>query len=113
MVVARSPGRGLLRWEQRLDQVPLGVGQPRLDHRRWRCSAREGQGSLTGDTPRGVTARGNRLVGPAPPRPCEPERPLLGGFAQSQDQPAHLRHRERNQVGINAPFWANSSRRAA
>ena len=63
--------------------------------------------------PRGVAAGGDRLVGPAPPRPAEPERPALRGFAHGEHQPPHLRHRERDQLGIGAPFCPRSSRRAA
>jgi hypothetical protein len=63
--------------------------------------------------PRGVAASGDCLVGPAPLRPREPEGPLLRGFAQGEDQPPHLRHRERDQAGVGAPFFARSSRCAA
>ena len=62
---------------------------------------------------RGVAAGGDRLVSPAPPRPAEPERPPLRGLAHGQHQPPHLRHRERDQAGIGAPFSPRSSRRAA
>ena len=110
--MARPPGRRLRRRQQR-DAVPVAVGQPRLGCCGWRGSASEGQGRLAGRTPRGVVAGGDRLVGPSPPGPAEPEGLLLRSVAQREDQPAPLRHRERDQTGIGALFSPPSSCRAA
>jgi hypothetical protein len=72
VVMARPPCRWLLGREQRLDQMPLGVGQPRRD--RWR--RRSGAGGRCGRpaerAPRGVRAGGDPLVGPSPSGTAEP-----------------------------------------
>jgi hypothetical protein len=109
MVMARSSGRGLLGREQRLNPAPLGVGQLHLGGCGRRSSAGGRCGRSAERVPRGMTARGNRLMGSAPARPREPEGPLRRGVAQGQDQPAHLRHRERDQARIGPPFSSRSS----
>ena len=109
VVVGRPPRHGLLRWQHRRDTLPLGVGQPHLDRaRRW-CGAGGWWGRPAERAPRGVAAGSDRLVGPSPSGPTEPERPLLRGLAHGQDQPVHLRHRERDQAGVGAPFSPRSS----
>jgi hypothetical protein len=113
VVVARPSGRGLLGREQRLDPAPLGVGQLHLGGRGRRSSAGGRCGRSAERTPRGMAARGNRLVASPPSGPREPERPLLRGVAHGEDQPTHLWHRERDQAGVGAPFCPCSSCRAA
>ena len=109
VIVARPSPCRLLRREDRRDAMPLGVGQPRLDHWRWRSGAGGRWGLPAECATCGVRASGDRLVGPAPPRPPEPEGPALRGIAHGQDQPTHLWHRERDQTGVGAPFCPRSS----
>ena len=53
----------------------------------------------------GVTAGGNRLVRPAPVRPCQPEGAARLVSRHRQDQAARFRHGERDQAGSSAPFF--------
>jgi hypothetical protein len=80
VVMARPPGRGLLRREQRLDQAPLGVGQLHLGRCGWRCGSGGWHGRPTKRVSRGVATGSDRLVGPSPARPAESERSLFHGF---------------------------------
>src|SRR5688500_833229 len=66
MVVTRSPPRRLLRREERLDEVPLVVGELHGRHGGWQRSADERPGALALRS-RSVAAGGDRLVRPAAP----------------------------------------------
>ena len=113
VVVARSAFRRLLRWESGRNAEPLGGAESGIGRRGRRGSAGGRPGRSPIRPPRGGAAGGDRLVGPPPPRPVDPERPALRGVAHREHQPAHLRHRERDQAGNGTPLVPRSSARAA
>jgi hypothetical protein len=112
VIVSRSPGRRLLRRQERLDSFPLGIAQRPMERRQRRHDTNRVSFLRPHRTTGGVTASGNCLVCPPPPRPVESEGPLRVGSGHRQDQAAHFRHGERDQAGSSAPFSSLSSCRA-
>src|SRR5215217_4970594 len=56
----------------------------------------------------GVAPCGHGLMRPAPQRPLEAEAALLAAAGQRQEEAPDLRHGDRDQAGIAAPFsWAS------
>lgn len=103
MVVRRTTRRRLLRWQQWRDARPPCLGQGEsgvaedLDRQR---ALRSG---LLPRPTRRVAAPGDRLV-PAPKgRPGEAEAAALRRLREGQQQAAHFRHGEGDQVG-GTPF---------
>src|SRR5215207_8432202 len=103
------PPRGRLVRQERLDVLPLFVGERCSLGAEQRRGTRPGtildcclsaEGAF-GSPTRLSVAGGDGLVRPSPCRPSEPEGPFLFfQFGHRKYQPANLWHGERNQAGV-------------
>jgi hypothetical protein len=116
-VAVGASARGPLRRQEREQPLPLAVGQ--LGAARWPQrdghGLRAGQGHRPLRPPRHVASLGHRLMAPPPARPGQVEAEPLRRRRQGQQQPAHLRGRQRDQVAgrTKAPLFPPSGSDAA
>lgn len=112
MIVGPPPPPGTRRRQERLDALPLCLGQLRAAA--WLLGERRrlehGQDHRTSGAPCAVPLLGRRLMPPPPVRPVQPEAEPLVGLGQRQQQAAYLRRRQRDQrpCGSKAPFFPPS-----
>lgn len=104
MVVARTARSRPLRWEERVDPFPLGVGQ--FGGRRCRGQVRDTRCDSFPGPARAVAVLGHSLVRPAPARPTEVEEPLRLVGDGGENETADLRNGQRDQrwTGSRSPF---------
>jgi hypothetical protein len=108
MVMARTARARPLRWEERPDPFPLGVGSFVVRRRRGlakdtRCDSYPGPA-------RPVAPLSHHLVRPPPTRPAELQDALRVSRDGGEHETADLRDTQRDQsrAGSGSPFWTAS-----
>lgn len=119
-VVPPSPTTPAVLRHQRFYASPLDVGEAeghRGKERYRRCCGLRRLREVAGHSRSkkeialgGVAALGNRLMGPAPQRPSQPELPLFFGTCHGQDEAPNLRNGRRDQLELTTiPLLASDS----
>ena len=103
-VILRRATHRRRRWQERRDPLPLRIGHVLIRGREGLHARAAGGRGMRPSPPRGVAALGSRLMAPPEGRPRQPEGPVFGRLGMPEQQAAHLRDGQGDQIVRSPPF---------